>query len=208
MKFFFKTLLLLVSYFSTLLLWSPLLYRVWWSPIFSSHFFSSHLSWTSLFVDLLCFPVLWHTSETKRESGFLTELCKHTLILSQTFQSFLSSVQTHLTLLLQWPPAVWQDTQFCQSFSCFQNLWDILLFLFHFCKLSVPNKHRIQQNTYTCMQYTHSYRTHTLKMDVRKSWLVCHKQFCVSFRIEWGICLLNYSTICKFKLRWQTTLKN
>lgn len=179
--------LLLVGYFSTLLLWSPLLhYCICWSPIFSSQIFSSHLSWTSLFVDLLCFPVLWHTSETERESGFLTELCKHTLILSQTFHSFLSSAQTHLTLLLQWPPAVWQDTQFYQSFSCFQNVWDILLFLFHFCKLSVPNKHSIQQNTYTCIKYTHSYRTHTLKMDVRKSWLVCSTITVQSLILNWG----------------------
>jgi len=110
----------------------------WEGPVL----YLSHLPWTlflfslSIFCSLLCSDIL----QRVRESGFLTELCKHMLILPQTFQYFLSSAQTHLTLLLQWPPAVWQDTQFCQSFTCFQNVRDILLISSHFQTSTAHNK--------------------------------------------------------------------
>ncbi len=181
--------MLLVSYFPTLL--PKLIFHLLLSSLVSLELHSSPLCWS---------PVRWHTSESERESRFLTELCKHSLILLQTFQSFLSSAQTHLTLPLQWPPAVWQGTQtVLWAVLVFQNVWEMLLFSSRF---SVPNKHSSQQNTETCMPCMHSHRTRlnmmwenaAINMTAALNRFVCHSELNLE-RL--------YSTISEFELRYQ-----
>ncbi len=107
-----EVVVLLVSYFPTLLLWS-----ISWSSIFSSPL-SSPLNFIPLlFVDLLCSDIL----QRVRERVDSSQNYANTRWSSFKPFSLFFLLRKHLTLPLQWPPAVSQGTQtICQSFSCFK----------------------------------------------------------------------------------------